>query len=86
MEDERKKRTAAIQTLTISEHNIAELKKKLTSEEQAHRSADSALEGAERQAEDQRRRLHEATDELTAAREQMVALKKQLEKTQRLKD
>ena len=86
MEDERKKRTAAIQTLTISEHNLAELEKKLTAEEQARRSADSALEGAERQAEDQRRRLREANDELNAAREQMEALKKQLEETQRLKD
>ena len=44
------------------------------------------MEGAERQAEDQRRRLREANDELNAAREQMEALKKQLEETQRLKD
>ena len=86
MEDERKKRTVAIQTLTISEHNLAELKQKLTAEEQARRSADSALEGAERQAKDQRRHLHEANEELKVAKEQMVALKKQLEETQRLKD
>ena len=77
---------AAIQTLTISEHNLAELKKKLTAEEQVRRSANSALEGAERQAEDQRRRLREANEELNAAREQMAAFKKQLEETQRLKD
>ena len=79
LEDERKKRIAAIQTLTLSKHNLAKAKKKLTAEEQARRSTNSALEGAERQAEDQRRRLREANEELNAAREQMAALKKQLE-------
>ena len=43
---------SAVQTLTIAENNIAELKKKLTEEEHARRSADSALDGAQRQAED----------------------------------
>jgi len=75
LEDERKRRTAAIQTLTISEHNLTEVKKKLTAEEQARRSADSAFEGAQRQAEDQKRRLREANEELNAAREQMEPLK-----------
>ena len=46
MEDERKKQSTAMQTLTIAENNNAELKKKLASEEHAHRSADLALEGA----------------------------------------
>ena len=77
---------AAIQTLTISEHNLAEVKKKLTAEEQARRSTDSALEGAQRQAEDQKRHLREANEELNTTREQMAAFKKQLEETQRLKD
>ena len=36
---------AAIQTLTIPEHNLAKLKKKLTAKEQARRSTDSILEG-----------------------------------------
>ena len=48
----------------------------MTAEEQARRSADSTLEGAQRQAEDQRRRLREANEELNATREQMAALKK----------
>ena len=77
---------AVIQTLTISEHNLAKLKKKLIAKEQARRSADSILEGAKRQAEDQRRRLREANEKLNVVREQMTALKKQLEETQRLKD
>ena len=72
--------------MTISEHNVADLKKKLTSEEQARRSADLALEGVERQAEEQRKRLCETIDQLTTAQEQVAALKKQLEEAQRLKD
>jgi len=69
LEDERKKQTATIQTLTISEHNLVEAKKKLTAEEQARLSADLSLEGVERQAEDQRRRLREANEELNTTRE-----------------
>ena len=68
-----------MQTLTIVDQINAELKKKLVDEEHARRSADSALEGAQRQAEDQRKRLREVIDQLTASREWMAALKKQLE-------
>ena len=86
LEDERNKRTAAVQKLTIVENSNAELKKKLIEEEHARHSADSALDGVRRQAEDQRKRLRETTDQLTAAREQMAALKKQLEEAQKLKE
>ena len=40
----------AVQTLAIVENSKADLKKKLAAEEQARKSADSGLEGAERQA------------------------------------
>ena len=79
LEDERKKRTSAVQTLTISEQNLAVVRKKLVDEEQARKSADLVLEGAQRQAEDQRKRLRKANEELKAARDQMAVLKKQLE-------
>ena len=75
-----------MQTLTIAQQSNAELKKKLADEEHARRSVDSALKGAQRQAEDQRKHLHETTDQLTASKEQMAALKKQLEEAQRLRD
>ena len=75
-----------VQTLTIAENSNANLKKKLVEEVQARRSVDSALDGAQRQAEDQRKCLCKTIDQLTAAREQMVALKKQLEEAQGLKD
>ena len=51
-----------MQTLNIAKQNNAKLKKKLADEEHARRSANSALEGTQRQAEDQRKRLHETTD------------------------
>jgi len=58
----KKRQTATVQTLTIAKNSNAELKKKLANKEHARWSADSALEGAQRQAEDQRKRLCETTD------------------------
>ena len=40
-----------MQTLTIAKNSNANLTKRLTTEEQARKSADVALKGAERQAE-----------------------------------
>ena len=65
-----------MQTLTIAENSNAELKKKLAAEEQAQKSADSALEGAERQAKSQRKLVREANDQLTASKKQAIALRK----------
>ena len=75
-----------MQTLAIAENSNAELKKKPTAEEQARKSADSALEGAERQAESQRKLAREANDQLATSIEQLAALKKQLEEAQKLRD
>ena len=47
LDDERKRKIAAVQTLTIAENNNTDLKKKLTVEEQARKSVDAALKGAE---------------------------------------
>ena len=51
LDEERKRSAAAVQTLAVAENSNANLKKKLIAKEQARKSADSALEGAERQAE-----------------------------------
>ena len=75
-----------MQTLTIAENNNAKLKKKLATEEQARKSADSTLEGAERQAESQRKLVCEANDQLAASKEEVATLRKQLKETQRLRD
>ena len=86
LDEERKRRVTIVQTLTVAENSNAELKKKLVIEEQARKSADLVLEGAERQAESQRKLAREANDQLVASKEQLATLRKQLEETQRLRD
>ncbi|XP_030923469.1 golgin subfamily A member 6-like protein 6 [Quercus lobata] len=86
LEDERKKQAMAVQTLTTSEQDLAAAKKKLLVEEQACKSTDSALEGFQKQAEDQEKRLREANAELKATWEQVAVLKKHLEETQKLRE
>ena len=54
LDDEGKRRSAAVQTLTIAENSNTDLRKKLTTEEHARKSAEAALKGAEMQAESQR--------------------------------
>ena len=51
-----------MQTLTIAENSNVELKKKLAAEEQARKSADLALKGAERQTESQRKLVRKTND------------------------
>ena len=51
LDEERKRRIAAVQTLTIAENSNTNLKKRLVAEEQARKSADAALNGPEKQAE-----------------------------------
>ena len=86
LDDERKRRDAAMQTLAIAENSNTNLKKNLTVEEQARKSADSALDSVKRQAESQRKLAREANDQLAATKEQLAILRKQLEETQRLRD
>ena len=86
LDEERKRRAAAVQTLAIAENSNTDLKKKLTAEEQARKSTDVALEDVERQAESQRKLAREANDQLAASKEQLATLKKQLEEAQRLRD
>ena len=75
LDDERKQRVAAVQTLTIAENSNTDLRKKLTAEEQARKSVDVALKGAEKQAESQRKLTNETKEQLAASNEQVVALK-----------
>ena len=75
-----------MQTLNVAEQSNAELKKKLADEEHTRKSADSALEGAQKQVRNQRKLMREANDQLAASKEQLATLRKQLEEAQRLKD
>ena len=58
LDEERKRRSTAVQTLTIAENSNADLRQKLKAEEQARKSADAALKGAETQAKNQRSEEH----------------------------
>ena len=86
LDEERKMRATAMQTLTIAENSNIDLKKRLTTEEQARKSANAALQGVERQTESQRKLAHEANEQLAASKEQLATLKKQLKEAQRLRD
>ena len=85
MDDERKRHVQAVQLFNIADQSIKDLRKKLAEEEKARKNADAALEGAERQAKEQRQLLREAKDQLASSQEQMAALKKKLEKAQNSK-
>ena len=54
MDDERNKCMAAEESFNIADQSNKDLRKRLKMEEQARRSANSALEGAQKQAKDQR--------------------------------
>ena len=69
LDEERKKRNTVVQSLTASEQNVTELKKKLANEEYTRKSADSALADFQRQAEDQRKSLVDANAQLAASKE-----------------
>ena len=47
LDDERKRRSTAVQTLTIAEDSNADLRQQLKAEEQARKSSDAALKNAE---------------------------------------
>ena len=69
LDEERKRRATTVQTLTIAENNNTGLRKMLTAEEQAKKSVDAALKGAEKQAESQRKLTNEAKEQLATSKE-----------------
>ena len=79
LDDERKRRVSAVQTLTIAENNNADLREKLKAEEQQRKSAEVALKGVETQAESQRKLANDIKGQLVTAKEQIAALRQQLE-------
>ena len=74
LDEERKRKATDVQTLAIAKNNNTDLRKRLVAEEQARKSADAALKGAEKQAESQRKLTNEAKEQLTASKEQMATL------------
>ena len=85
LDDERKRRITAVQTLSKFEQDLTDAKKKLQTEEQARKSAESALEGYQKQAENQGKLLRKANAELKKTQKQVLVLRKHLEETQKLR-
>ena len=67
LDEERKRNSTAMQTLTIAENSNVDVKQKLKAEEQARKIAEAALKGAETQAESQRKLTNEAKKQLAAS-------------------
>ena len=86
LDDQRKRRVSIVQSFNIANQSTKDLRKKLAEEEKARKNADSALESAQRQAEEQRQLLCEAKDQLVSSKEEIAAFKKKLEEAQKLKD
>ena len=61
--------------MTIVEKSNADLKEKLKTEEQQRKSAETALKGAETQAESQRKLANDIKGQLVTAKEQIATLR-----------
>ena len=85
LEEERRRRIAAVQTMSVAEKSNTELKEKVKTEEQSRKSAKAALKGAETQAESQRKLVVEVKGQLVTAKEQIATLRQQLEEANQLK-
>ena len=86
MKDEEGTRVAAVEAFNVAEKRVKELNAKLLEAEREWKSAEVALEGAERQAETPHKQLRQVKDELAAAKEQIKLLKKKLEDVEKAKD
>ena len=85
LDEERRRRIAAVQTMSVAEKSNIDLKEKLKTEEQLRKSAEAALKGAESQAESQRKLVIEVKGQLVTAKEQIATLRQQLEEANQLK-
>ena len=86
MKDEEGRRVAAVEAFNVAEKRVKELNAKLLEAEREWKSAEVALEGAERQAETLHKQLRLVEDELAAAKEHIKLLKKKLEDVEIAKD
>ena len=69
LDGERKRRVMVVQTLSKSEQDLADVRKKLQVEEEARKSAESTSEGYQKQAEEQVRLIRETNAELKKTQE-----------------
>ena len=75
LDDKRKRRVFAVQTLTIAKNSNADLREKLKVEKQQRKSAEATLKGAETQVESQRKLANDIKGQLVTTKEQIAALR-----------
>ena len=75
-----------MQSFKIANQSNKYLRKKLTKEEKARKSADLTLESAHKQAKEQRLLLRDAKEQLASSKEQIAAFRKKLEEAQKLQE
>ena len=73
-----------MQSFNIANQSNKDLRKKLAKEERARKSVDSALESAQRQAEEHRLLLRDTKEQLASSKEQIATLRKKLEEAEKL--
>ena len=86
LEDKRNRRVVAIEAFNIVDQSTQDLRNKLKEKEKARKSADSALESTQKQAEDQKLLCRKVEDQSVAAKGQIESLKKKLEGVMKTKD
>ena len=84
--EEEGRRIAAMEAFQVAEKSNHDLKAKLIEAEKEKKSATTALDNVEKQAEGQWVLLHNAEDQLAASKEQIITLKKRLKKVEKAKD
>ena len=67
-----------MQSFNIADQSNKDLRNKLAEEERAQKSADLALESAQRQAEEQRLLLCDTKEQLASSKKQIATLRKKL--------
>lgn len=72
-----------MEAFKVVEKSILQFKTKLTEAERDKKSIEVALQGAERQVENQRKYLRQTEDQLVAAKKHIETLKKELEETEK---
>ena len=86
MKDEESQRIVVVDIFTVADKKIKELTTKLIESKRDKKSAEVALEGAERPAESQCKQLCQIEDQLSSAKEMITSLKKKLEEVEKAKD
>ena len=86
MKDEESQRIVVVNIFTVADKKIKELTTKLIESKRDKKSAEVALEGAERPAEGQCKQLYQTEDQLSSAKEMITSLKKKLEEVEKAKD